>query len=60
MHGGAVQWVVEVDEPRRERKSSEKLFKLFIHYIVCLGTGPQLLPKRGLHRVRCTASSFKL
>lgn len=59
MHGGAVQWVVEVDGPRRERKGGEKLFKLFIHYIVCLGTGPQPLPQRVLHRVRCTVSSFK-
>jgi len=40
VHGGAVQWVVEVDGSRRESKGGEKLFKLFIHYFVCLGTGP--------------------
>jgi hypothetical protein len=60
MHGGAVQWVVEVYGPRRVRKGSEKLFKVVIHHIVCLGTGAQPLPKRVIHRVRCTASSFKL
>jgi hypothetical protein len=58
-HSGAVHWVVEVDGPRRECESGENLFKLFTHYIVCLGKGPQPLPKRVLPTVRCTASSFK-
>jgi hypothetical protein len=31
---------------------------LFIHLVVCLTTGPKLLPKRALHIVRSRASSF--
>jgi hypothetical protein len=31
-----------------------------IHPKVCLTTGPQLLPKPVLHRVRSSASSFNL
>jgi hypothetical protein len=31
----------------------------FIHSVVCLTTGPKLLPKRALHIVRSRASSFK-
>jgi len=31
----------------------------FIHLVVCLTTGPKLLPKRALHIVRSKASSFK-
>jgi len=30
----------------------------FIHLVVCLTTGPKLLPKRALHIVRSRASSF--
>jgi len=32
----------------------------FIHSAVCLTTGPQTLPKRVLHRLRSSASSFNL
>jgi len=31
----------------------------FIHLVVCLTTGPNLIPKRALHIVRSRASSFK-
>ena len=31
----------------------------FIHLVVCLTTGPKPLPKRFLHILRSTASSFK-
>jgi len=31
----------------------------FIHYAVCLTTGPQPLPKPVLHRARLSASPFK-
>ena len=32
---------------------------IFIHLVVCLTTGPKILPKRALHIVRSRASSFK-
>jgi hypothetical protein len=31
---------------------------IFIHFVVCLTTGPQPLPKRVFRRVRCSASCF--
>ena len=31
----------------------------FIHFVVCLTTGPKPLPQRALHVVRSSASSFK-
>jgi hypothetical protein len=31
----------------------------FVHFVVCLMTGPKPLPKRALHLVRSIASSFK-
>ena len=33
--------------------------EVFVHLVVCLTTGPKLLPKRALHIVRSRASSFK-
>jgi hypothetical protein len=34
--------------------------RIFVHFIVCLTTSPQPLPKRVLHGVRSSASSFSL
>ena len=35
------------------------LYRLYIHLVVCLTTGPKPLPKRAVHIVRSRASSFK-
>jgi hypothetical protein len=35
-----------------------KAIRSLIHFVVCLTTGPQPLPKRVLHSVRSSASSF--
>jgi len=41
-------------------KSGDRVcFASFIHFVVCLTTGPKPLPKRDLHLVRSSASSFK-
>jgi len=32
---------------------------VFIHFVVCLMTGPKPLPQRALHTIRSRASSFK-
>jgi len=34
-------------------------YLIFVHLVVCLTTGPKLLPKRALHIVRSRVSSFK-
>jgi hypothetical protein len=39
--------------------SAQATWGLLIHLVVCLTTGPKPLPKRALHIVRSTASSFK-
>jgi len=42
----------------RRGKMKLKLYSV-IHLVVCLTTGSKPLPKRALHIVRSTASSFK-
>ena len=44
--------------PRKGKERESRLCS-FIHLVVCLTTGPKLLPKRALHIVRSRASSFK-
>ena len=39
--------------------SAQSVKKVFIHLVVCLTTGPKLLPKQALYIVRSSASSFK-
>jgi len=51
---GTQRWKIQpYDRPPLPPKNS------FIHLVVCLTTGPKLLPKRALHIVRSRASSFK-